>query len=120
MYPVVAALRVGNWCRDNGVHLTKVHVTTNYGPSPCFPLNFSTDVHDGGPNLGINKRLVIQVLKSLDHNRGVTVERIQPLIEPNIHFIDGAQRTPLDINYSLLVQQGGNREYLDVVFVKTR
>ncbi|MCH8290129.1 cyclic nucleotide-binding domain-containing protein [Candidatus Poribacteria bacterium] len=104
--PIVAALRVSRWCKERGIHLTKIHATTNYGPLRCFPPNFSSDVHNRVSNLGIDNRRVIQLARSIGHIPLTTAEQIQPMIERDIVLIDNAQKAPLDQDYESFVQEG--------------
>ena len=104
--PIVAALRVSRWCKDKGIHLTKIHATTNYGPLRCFPPNFSSDVHNRVSNLGIDNRRVIQLARSIGHIPLTTAEQIQPMIQRDIVLIDNAQKVPLDQDYESFVQEG--------------
>jgi len=93
-YPIIAALNVSRWCLEKGIHLTKVHATTNYGPLHSFPPNFSSDVHDPVSNLGIHNRLVIQMIRSIGHRPLVTAEQIKPLIDKDIALIESAHHPP--------------------------
>ena len=104
--PVIAALRVGKWCKEKALDLTKVHATTNYGPLRCFPPNFSSDVHDRVSSFGINNPLIIQILRSIGHRPSVTAEQIQPLIERDIALIDDAQQSLPEQDYEAIVQKG--------------
>ncbi|MCZ6676749.1 MAG: cyclic nucleotide-binding domain-containing protein [Candidatus Poribacteria bacterium] len=104
--PIIAALHVGKWCKEKGIHLTKIHATTNYGPLRCFPPNFSSDVHDRVSHLGINNALIIQILRSIGHSPLVTAEQIKPLIEGDIALIDGAYQNLPERDYEAIVQKG--------------
>ena len=104
--PVVAASRVGRWCKEKGVHLTKVHATTNYGMLRCFPPNFSADVHDRISNCGINNRLIIQILQSIGHSPLLTAEQIEPLIERDTMLVDDALQDLPEQDYEEILQKG--------------
>lgn len=104
--PIIAALHMSQWCRDQKVHFTKIHATTNYGPLRCFPPNFSSDAHDRVSHIGINNQLVTQIVRWNGHTPLVTAEQIHPLTERDIRFIDDAQTAPLEQEYALLVQRG--------------
>ena len=104
--PIIAALRMSQWCRDQKVHFTKIHATTNYGPLRCFPPNFSSDVHDQVSRIGINNQFVTQIVRWNGYTPLVTAEQIHPLTERDIRFIDDAQTAPLEQEYALIVQRG--------------
>lgn len=107
--PIIAALRVSRWCREKGIHFTKIHATTNYGPLRCFPPNFSSDLHDRVSHFGIDNRLVTQIVRCDGHTPLVTAEQIKPLIERDILLLDTAQNEPLEQDYASIVRQGKER-----------
>ena len=104
--PIVAALRVGKWCKEKGIQLAKVHATTNYGPLRSFPPNFGSDVHDRLSTLGIDNRRIIQLIRSIGHSPVVTAEQIKPVIERDVVFIDSAYQEPIEGDYQSIVQRG--------------
>jgi CRP-like cAMP-binding protein/sugar phosphate isomerase/epimerase len=104
--PIIAALRMSQWCRDQKVNFTKIHATTNYGPLRCFPPNFSSDVHDRVSHIGINNQLVTQIVRWNGYTPLVTAEQLHPLTERDIRFIDDAQTAPLEQEYASIVQRG--------------
>ena len=106
--PLVAAGRIGRWCKDKGVFL-RMHATDNYGKLLFSPPHYSADVHGNVSGKGINNSLIIKLLRYMGLTFDVLAEQIQPLTPDDIALIDQAQRFPIKESYDTIVEKGKKR-----------
>src|SRR4030042_823647 len=76
--PLIAAERMGRWCKTNRVFL-RLHATDNYGQLLFSPPAYSADVHGNVSGRGINNEAIIKLLRSMGHKVDVIAEQIKPL-----------------------------------------
>ncbi len=103
--PLVAAEKVGTWCRSNRIFL-RVHATDNYGKLLFSPPAYSADIHGNVSGRGINNAAVIMLLRSLGLEFDVVAEQIRPLIPEDIDTIHKAQTAPITESYEATVSKG--------------
>ena len=103
--PLVAAERIGRWCKTNRVFL-RLHATDNYGKLLFSPPAYSADVHGNVSGRGINNEAIIKLLRSMGHRFDVIAEQIKPLTYEDINAIDRAQTIPIKGSYETLVSRG--------------
>lgn len=106
--PLVAAERVGRWCKTNHVFL-RLHATDNYGKLLFSPPAYSADVHGSVSGRGINNEAIIKLLRSMGHRFDVVAEQIKPLTYEDIDTINRAQTIPMEQSYEALVSRGIKR-----------
>ena len=114
--PLVAAGRIGRWCKDKGVFL-RMHATDNYGKLLFSAPHYSADVHGNVSDKGINNSLIIKLLRYMGLTFDVLAEQIQPLTPDDIALIDQAQRFPIKESYDTIVEKG--KERLSAIKVDT-
>jgi CRP-like cAMP-binding protein/sugar phosphate isomerase/epimerase len=106
--PLVAAGRIGRWCKDKEVFL-RMHATDNYGKLLFSPPHYSADVHGNVSGKGIDNSLIIKLLRYMGFTFDVLAEQIQPLTPDDIALIDQAQRFPIKESYDTIVEKGKKR-----------
>ena len=106
--PLIAAERMGHWCKTNKVFL-RLHATDNYGKLLFSPPAYSADVHGNVSGRGINNEAIIKLLRSMGHRFDVIAEQIKPLTYEDIAAIDRAQMIPIEGSYETLVSRGIKR-----------
>ncbi|MFC1823061.1 cyclic nucleotide-binding domain-containing protein [Thermodesulfobacteriota bacterium] len=103
--PMIAAVQIGTWCRDNHVHF-RMHATDNYGLLHVTPPHFSADIHANVCGRGIHNAMIIKILRSLGQQFDVVAEQIEPLSKRDIQTIDQAQRVHFDKSHSEILSRG--------------
>jgi CRP-like cAMP-binding protein/sugar phosphate isomerase/epimerase len=106
--PLIAAERIGRWCKTNQVFL-RLHATDNYGKLLFSPPAYSADVHGNVSGRGINNEAIIKLLRSMGHRFDVVAEQIKPLTYEDIDVIDRAQTIPMKGSYETLSSRGLKR-----------
>ena len=106
--PLIAAERMGRWCKANQVFL-RLHATDNYGKLLFSPPAYSADVHGNVSGRGINNEAIIKLLRSMGHKFSVVAEQIKPLTYEDIDAMDRAQTIPVGGSYEALVSRGIKR-----------
>lgn len=106
--PLIAAERIGRWCKTNQVFL-RLHATDNYGKLLFSPPAYSADVHGNVSGRGINNEAVIKLLRGMGHRFDVIAEQIKPLTYEDIDVIDRALTNPVKGSYDTVISRGIKR-----------